>query len=268
MKYFFDAEFHERIKKPWFSKKYHLMELISIGIVDEDGRTYYAISSEFDLKAAWNNEWLRENVLYSIYRELRDIQNENTSERLLYGHLWTRFSYKSLKRLISWHGKKNDQIAAEIFDFVNPDLGFHIEGYSNSEFRDPMSKTSLHFDKHNVTDINEHFYAQPEFYAYFADYDWVLLCSLFGSMMQLPPGFPMYCKDIKQMLHEYAERLSIYMPTRYSSGDKDDTPEIKYAHLTSCKAYENLKNNNEHSALADAIWNKKVYDYLQTRKFE
>lgn len=268
MKYFFDTEFHERIKKPWFGKKYHLMELISIGIIDEDGRTYYAVSSDFDLKAAWKNDWLRENVLLSIYRELRDIQNENTVERMLYGNLWKGFSYKSLKVLISWHGKKNDQIAAEIFDFVNPDLGFHSSGYNNSEFRDPNHPMSIHFAKHNVIDIKEHFYAQPEFYAYYADYDWVLLCSLFGSMMQLPPGFPMYCKDLKQMLHEYAERLSIYRPTRYMYQDVDDTPEIKYAHLTSCRAYEELKTDNEHNALADALFNKKLYDYLQNRKFQ
>ena len=38
--------------------------------------------------------------------------------------------------------------------------------------------------------------------------------------------------------------------------------------LTSCRNYEELKNTNEHNALADAIFNKKLYNYLQTRKFE
>lgn len=255
MKYFFDTEFHERIKKPWFGKKYHLMELISIGIVDEDGRNYYAVSSDFDLKAAWKNNWLRDNVLFPIYKELRDIQNENIGERLLYGHLWNDFSYKSLKVLISWHGKKNDVIAAEIFDFVNPDLGFHVSGYNNSEFRDPNSPIALHFAKHRVTDIKEHYYAQPEFYAYYADYDWVLLCSLFGSMMQLPAGFPMYCKDLKQYKDQTVENIMYTEPKLF-------TTEAKLILLESQKEYP--INNNNHNALSDALWNQKLYNFLKT----
>lgn len=249
MKYFFDTEFHERIKKPWFGKKHHLMELISIGIVDEDGRTYYAVSSDFDLKAAWENQWLRDNVLHPIYKELRDIQNESIGERILYGHLWQFFSYKSLKMLISWHGKKNDQIAAEIFNFVNPDLGFHITGYSNSSFKDSASEMSLHFAKHNVTDIKEHFYAQPEFYAYFADYDWVLLCSLFGSMMDLPPGFPMYCKDLKQYKDQAIDNNNLH---------------TKLAETTLFEAQKDYPlNTNDHNALSDAQWNYKLYNFLK-----
>lgn len=258
MKYFFDTEFHERIKKPWFGKKYHLMELISIGIVDEDGRTYYAVSSDFDLKAAWNNEWLRDNVLYPIYKELRDIQNESVGERLVYGHLWQFFSYKSLKVLISWHGKNNDQIAAEIFNFVNPDLGFHVTGYNNSEFRDPMNPMAVHFEKHNVIDIKEHYYAQPEFYAYFADYDWVLLCSLFGCMMQLPPGFPMYCKDLKQYKDEAVEK-GIY----HTNGET--TKEGLLIVFEALKDYP--LNDNSHNALSDAKWNYKLYKFLKTTFF-
>jgi hypothetical protein len=252
MKYFFDTEFHERIKKPWFGKKYHLMELISIGIVDEDGRTYSAVSSDFDLKAAWDNEWLRENVLYPIYRELRDIQNENTAERILYGHLWGWFSYKSLKLLISWHGKKNDQIAAEIFDFINPNLGFHIKNYNK------INERMEHFTKHNVTVIKDHYYAQPEFYAYFADYDWVLLCSLFGSMMDLPPGFPMYCKDLKQYKDQAIEKAGCYF-------EGADTKEAKMIAFEALKDYP--LNYNSHNALSDAKWNYKIYNFLKTNFF-
>lgn len=255
MNYFFDTEFHARIKKPWFGKKHHLMELISIGIVDEDGRTYYAVSSDFDLKAAWNNTWLRENVLHPIYKDLKDIQNENLVEQMFYGHLWSRFTYKSLKLLIKWHGKTNDQIAAEIFNFVNPDLGFHIEGYSNSVFKNPASEISLYFDKHNVTVIQDHCYAQPEFYAYFADYDWVLLCSLFGSMMDLPPGFPMYCKDLKQYKDQAADNVV------YLTGEKP-TKEDKLHVVESQKNYP--LNNNNHNALSDAKWNYKLYIFLKT----
>jgi hypothetical protein len=43
---------------------------------------------------------------------------------------------------------------------------------------------------------------KPKVYGYFADYDWVALCQLFGTMMQLPKGLPMYCRDLKQILDE------------------------------------------------------------------
>lgn len=66
--------------------------------------------------------------------------------------------------------------------------------------------------------------ARPEFWAYYADYDWVALCQLFGTMMDLPKGWPMFCLDIKQA-----------------------------ADAAGIKRFSALKKN-EHSALADARW--------------
>lgn len=43
---------------------------------------------------------------------------------------------------------------------------------------------------------------KPEFWAYYGDYDWVALCQMFGTMMDLPPTWPMYCRDLKQVLDE------------------------------------------------------------------
>lgn len=40
----------------------------------------------------------------------------------------------------------------------------------------------------------------PEFWGYFSDYDWVLFCWHFGKMVNLPPHFPMFCRDLKQEL--------------------------------------------------------------------
>lgn len=40
----------------------------------------------------------------------------------------------------------------------------------------------------------------PEFWAYYADYDWVVLCRLFGRMIDLPQHWPRYCLDLKQEL--------------------------------------------------------------------
>ncbi len=52
MKYFYDTEFIEDGRT---------IDLISIGIVAEDGRKYYAISTEFNPKKA--SDWVKENVL-------------------------------------------------------------------------------------------------------------------------------------------------------------------------------------------------------------
>jgi len=52
MKYFFDTEFIEDGRT---------IDLISIGIVSEDGRDYYAINGECDFSKA--NDWVVDNVL-------------------------------------------------------------------------------------------------------------------------------------------------------------------------------------------------------------
>lgn len=38
---------------------------------------------------------------------------------------------------------------------------------------------------------------KPEFWGYYANYDWVLFCQLFGKMMDLPKPFPMFINDMK-----------------------------------------------------------------------
>lgn len=73
-----------------------------------------------------------------------------------------------------------------------------------------------------------------EVYAYFADYDWVVLCSLFGRMIDLPQGFPMFCMDLKQEM------------AHWGLGK-----EWKDAHCPDPK--------NEHNALADARWNMQLH---------
>jgi hypothetical protein len=43
---------------------------------------------------------------------------------------------------------------------------------------------------------------QPEFWGWYADYDWVALCQLYGTMVNLPHGWPMYCRDLKQWVDQ------------------------------------------------------------------
>lgn len=57
MKFFYDTEFLEDGKT---------IDLISIGIVAEDGREFYAVSSEFDTRRVAKHNWLMSNVMNSI----------------------------------------------------------------------------------------------------------------------------------------------------------------------------------------------------------
>jgi len=59
-RYFLDTEFIESVGS---------IDLISIALVCDDGRHYYAISNEFDTQAAWDHEWVRENVLWPLFQE-------------------------------------------------------------------------------------------------------------------------------------------------------------------------------------------------------
>lgn len=155
MKYFLDTEFYEDGKT---------IDLISIGIVCEDGREYYAVSCDAQLHRV--NRWVRDNVL--------------TQLPLYSDPAW----------------KDRVTIAQEIRMFVSD---------------------------------------QPEFWAYYADYDWVVLCQLFGTMMQLPDGFPMFCMDLKQL------SVEVGSPTH---------PKQK---------------SGEHNALKDARWNRDLYAFLRSR---
>ena len=75
---------------------------------------------------------------------------------------------------------------------------------------------------------------KPTFIGYYADYDWVTMAQLFGKMIDLPKGFPMYCKDLKQWIDDLGNPL---IPESIDTG--------------------------HHHALLDAVWVKNVYVWLQ-----
>lgn len=152
-KFYLDTEFIE-------AGRHAPVQFISIGIVSEDGREFYAESQEFDPKTV--SPWLKENVL----PHLGPVENR----------------------------KPVALIAKEVREFVG-----------------------------NV---------KPEFWGYYADYDWVVFCQMFGSMIDLPEGWPMYCRDIKQLC---------------DSLGNPKLPENKGA---------------EHNALSDAKWNETALQFL------
>lgn len=73
-----------------------------------------------------------------------------------------------------------------------------------------------------------------EFWAYYADYDWVLFCQLFGRMVDLPSDFPRFCMDLQQWWTQLGR----------PEGVKPEKPA------------------DEHHALADARWNLAFYKAL------
>ena len=164
MKYFFDTEFIEDGKT---------IDLLSIGIIDENGREFYQCNQDAKLDKA--SDW----VIFNVYPSL-GVQN--------YGSNWY------------WKEEKNTIIATKI------------------EIRDRL----IHF----IADDT------PEFWAYYAAYDWIVLCQLFGSMRDLPKEWPQYCLDIKQLSYSL------------------ENPELP-------------KNQSRHNALEDARWVRYIFYFLQ-----
>lgn len=167
MKYFYDTEFIEDGKT---------IDLISIGIVCEDGRAYYAVSKEFKVKKA--SQWVKDNVLNKL--------PPKPDWNLFYS------SPSQREKMKLW--KSREQIKQDIIRFIGDD--------------------------------------KPEFWAYYADYDHVALCQLFGTMMDLPKGWPMYTRDIKQLCDSFGN------------------PQLPN------------QGNGEHDALDDAYWNLEAYKFL------
>ena len=160
MRYFFDTEFIEDGKT---------IDLLSIGVVSDDGREYYAENIEADRDKA--SDWVRENV-FPFLGKIPEAE------------------------------KTRAHIARDLVEFCSP-------------------------EKHG----------KPEFWAYYADYDWVVLCQLFGRMIDLPEGWPMYCRDIKQEVDRISANLGV----------KIRLPE---------------QGATEHFALADAVWNRRAHQML------
>lgn len=196
MRYFMDCEFIEDGRT---------IDLISIGVVAEDGREYYAINKDCDFSKA--SDWVETNVLNPIGLSRKhgaNINPQNTSPN-------TRNSYLSMKR--------KDFIAIDIVEFMG--------GESEIPPNPRMERV-----KHKLKDGAE----KPEIWAYYADYDWVCFCQLFGTMMDLPKGFPMYCKDLKQEC------------------DRLGNPKLPQ------------KGEGEHNALNDARWNVEAWEFLNNLK--
>jgi hypothetical protein len=124
------------------------IDLVSIGMVAEDGRELYAVSSEFNTGNLLRNPWLVENVWPSLPLKQHP---PGFKCRCRHGHLDTDHP----------DVRPRAQIARAIAEFIlgTPDV---------------------------------------ELWAWYGAYDHVVLCQLWGAMVNLPEGVPMYTHDLKQ----------------------------------------------------------------------
>jgi hypothetical protein len=267
MKYFLDTEFIEGPQDKRFcgikvGETKPTIDLISIGLVDENGRTYYAISNEFNLHEAWNRYqiengqkvyWIRDNVLQPIWHELSNRYLKETSVgneimTYLFSTHWKlilvkSFTKKSLLFLIKKYGVSNKRIANDICEFI-----YEYEKYDGGSGMCALEAAT----KYECTDKS----LNPEFYAYFADYDWVAFCWLFGKMNDLPKGFPHYCRDIQQMKDELWEKVlsSEMLMSRFMIKN------VK--HINDHPNYPKQDIAKQHHALEDAKHDRELYNFL------
>ena len=151
MRYYLDTEFIEDGK---------IIDLISIGIVCEDGREYYAISNEFNPYIA--SDWVKDNVLPQLPPRNVNLSDPSVSPRI---------KIQSL----NWKTRQK----------IREDLMLFFAGGQISPTKDQI------LDWNNAI-------KNIEFWTYYGSYDWVVFCQLFGTMMDLPKDFPMYAMDLKQ----------------------------------------------------------------------
>lgn len=168
------------------------IELVSIGMVKTlatgEIEEYYAINSECNWSKS--GDWVLKNVLLPLGIDRTG--------------LLPTVSSTTLKAL-----KTKQEIARELILF--------LLGHEQAQNCFDWTLEQLKQVESNI---------KSELWAYYAAYDHVALCQLFGTMMELPKCLPMYTMDIKQ------ECIRL--------GD----PRLP------------LQEEDEHNALADARWNK------------
>lgn len=184
-KIFYDTEFIEDGKT---------IDLISIGMVDEAGREFYAVNRDAPWKRIAAHPWLADNVVPQLPRLHGD-------ERL---HRW----------ILSRSGRRRNPC---MLDFAHP----HMMGW-----------------REIVTGVLDMIYPNAgdnvpavELWAYYGAYDHVALVQLFGTMMDLPGGVPMYTNELMQ---------------EWEGAGRPELP----------------AQGEEHNALADARWNRKLYSAI------
>ncbi|PRA13316.1 hypothetical protein CQ010_01330 [Arthrobacter sp. MYb211] len=163
MKYFYDTEFLEDGKS---------IELISIGIVAEDGREYYAVNSDMPVERIKKHEWLMRNVFPSL-------PMGNVAERAVKEYTDSSPNYHPLPSLGNVELDLTSTLVKPVWVIRNEVREF------------------LLFD--DTDHVNKFDRTQPELWAWYSAYDHVVLAQLFGPMILMPKGIPMYTNDVRSL---------------------------------------------------------------------
>jgi hypothetical protein len=155
MRVFYDCEFLEDGKT---------IELISIGMVAEDGRELYLVNRDAPLRRKWWSPWRKTRI-----------------ER----HPWLMSNV--VPNLPQPHGDWINQMPKRwLIDFHDPAV------QSTAKIAEVVERFLLGDDLETYSDL--------ELWADYGAYDHVVLCQLFGRMIDLPPGVPMFTNDLRQEL--------------------------------------------------------------------
>jgi len=180
MKIYYDTEFIE---------DGHTIDLISIGMVAEDGREYYAVASDAPWDQIRKHDWLLRNVVPSLPITSR----------------------KSLESYCANHPNSHPRPGV---DFVGPDLTdtrVKPRQVIANEVRDFILTTP-----------------DPQLWAWYAAYDHVALCQLWGPMIALPKGVPMWTNDLKQEAERLGNPELPSMPGVTEHNALSDAREVKF----------------------------------------
>jgi hypothetical protein len=186
------------VTRIWYDTEFledgHTIDLISIGMVAGDGREYYAVNADAPWDAIKQNDWLVRNVLPSLPVTGR----------------------KSLDAYLANHPNHYPQPGLQLVGIDVRDTRVKPRQVIANEVRDFI-----------LADPD------PQLWAWYAAYDHVVLCQLWGRMIDLPKGVPMWTSDLKQE----AERLGNPQVPQQAGG--------------------------EHNAIEDARHNKVIDEFLQ-----
>lgn len=142
MKYFYDTEFLEDGQT---------IDLISIGIVAEDGREYYAVNSDANWDRIAKNDWLMKNV-------------------------WPHLPLRGRKPSNGYVNSGSEGILDTSSVLVKP------KWVIRNEIREFLSAGT-----------------PPELWAWYSAYDHVVLAQMWGRMINLPKGLPMFTNDVRSL---------------------------------------------------------------------
>lgn len=199
---FYDTEFLEDGRT---------IELISIGLITDDGRSYYAVNGDLDDTSRRDPD-------------LRGGYIGKTPWERIVEHDWL---VRNVVPHLPLVGRPTATLGG-IFGGRANVRGARLDHTdSNVKPRQVIANEVRDFIQAAGTDV--------ELWAWYGAYDHVALCQLWGRMIDLPDGVPMYTNDLRQEQH----RLGI---------DSTDMPK--------------QADGGEHNALADATHNRDVARFL------